>query len=182
MNIKHSTIPRRDSLAARVINFFKFNPEERLSVDDICIKFDANRASVHTLLARTIAQHELVRERDELGEYVYIAGPALAMQSAKPVPMIATTNGASRNGVRYDLDIDALQVEDGIPFDPSARVIPSKWDPLFDKLTTPGQSVAVPLSVKAALAAAAHKRNKEQRGEYRVMITGPEQARVWRVA
>ena len=87
--------------------------------------------------------------------------------------------------VRVHLDIASLKVEDGVPFIPPSRGgAQGKWDALFDKLAKVGQSLAVPGEVKAALAAAAIKRNKATplRGKFAVQKTGPDAARVWRVA
>lgn len=93
------------------------------------------------------------------------------------------TTGRARP--RHTIDLSALVVEEGVPFAKANGKAPgvSKWDPLFAKLTEPGQSVAVPGHVKSAIAAAINKRKKDKdAGTYRVAMTGNGLARVWRTA
>ena len=108
---------------------------------------------------------------------------APATRPASQAPAAGTKPRAGT--VRVHLDIASLKVDDGVPFIPPSRGgAQGKWDALFDKLAKVGQSLAVPGEVKAALAAAAIKRNKATplRGKFAVQKTGPDAARVWRVA
>ena len=181
--------PRRDSLASQLVGFFTQNPDETLTLDDITDKFDYTRGNIHTLVADAKTAGLLKLDRDEDGEYVYSAGARLAAytaaedQPSAPLPKPAPKPAPSSGQPRLHLDLDSLTVEEGIPYLPTARVGESKWQPLFDKLTRPNQSVAVPGHVKAAIGAAILKRAKEKKkGTFRVAKTGPGQARVWRVA
>lgn len=102
---------------------------------------------------------------------------------SQPQPQPKPQRGYTSN--RVHIDIAKLQVEDNVPFvPPGGKGAMDKWAPLFDRLTKPGQSVAIPGTAKSALAAAAIKRNKLQppRGKFAVQKTGPDTARVWRVA
>jgi len=57
-----------------------------------------------------------------------------------------------------------------------------RYAPLFAKLTEPGQSTALPLSVKSALMAAVAKHNKLKQGAYRVAKFSATECRIWRIA
>lgn len=174
--------PRSDSLAAQVVAFFRANPDERLTADDVAQKWDVNRKSVHTLLARSLDVQLLQREQSTDGEWIYAAGAMLPM-TAVPEPKPARSSKAfGFSSPRHAFDLDAAEVEEDVPYMPGGIKGQSKWGPLFDKLEKPGQSIAIPGQVKSAVAAAAIKRNAEKRGTFRVQMTGPDAARVWRVA
>lgn len=185
--------PRTGSLAAQVSWFFLQNPDEQLGLSEITEKFDAVRGNIHTLLAPSIAAQLLVRTRNEDGDYIYSAGPAIhnpakdAVPDA-PAPAAADTPRKTRGPVkgfaspRYSLDIRTLKVEEGIPFMKMNGPAESKWEPLFRKLTQPDQSIALPGHLRGALASAVRNRNKENKGTFRVAMTGPGQARIWRLA
>lgn len=175
-------IPRSDSLAAQVVAFFRANPDERLTADDIGLKWNVNRKGVHTLLARSLDVQLLQRERSPDGEWLYAAGAMIettAVPEPKPARSQKTFGYASP---RHGFDLDTAKVEEDVPYTPGGIKGQSKWGPLFDKLERAGQSIAIPAQVKAAVAAAAIKRNAEKRGTFRVQMTGPDTARVWRVA
>ena len=203
--------PQAGSVAAKACAFFSGQPDEELAVTDIADKFGCGFASVHTLLRPALEAQLLMRRKDELGSWLYGAGSELAKAPVKdlgvasdgvdmdavhsrrgtasaawPASQAPAAGTKPRAGtVRVHLDIASLKVEDGVPFIPPARGgAQGKWDALFDKLAKVGQSLAVPGEVKAALAAAAMKRNKATppRGKFAVQKTGPDAARVWRVA
>jgi len=182
--------PRADSLAAQCIAFFRANPDEHLLLDDMTDKFGCVRGNIHTLLKPAVEARLLQRARNEDGEYIYQRGSAIdsAPADANPPPLTGKPSPRGYSSAPVNLDIAALQVDDSVPYTPHCNNTGvSKWDPLFDKLSKIGQSVAVPGHTKAALAAAALVRNKRERKantgrEYRVAMTGPGQARVWRVA
>lgn len=191
--MNHPYKPRTGSLPAQVIYFFTNNPDEQLGLSEITEKFDAVRGNIHTLLALAIDAMLLKRSRNEDGEYIYSAGPAIGKTAdvpaaAQPSPAEAAAPGKRRGPVkgfaspRYTLDIDTLIVEEGIPFVKINGPAESKWEPLFGKLKKPGQSIAVPGHVRGALATAARTRNKENKGVFRVAMTGPGKARIWRFA
>lgn len=185
--------PRAGSLAAQVSWFFVQNPDEQLGLNEITEKFDAVRGNIHTLLAPSIGAQLLVRTRNDDGEYIYTAGPAIhnPAKDAAPVappPVEAEAPRKTRGPVRgfasprYTLDISTLKVDEGIPFMKMNGPSESKWEPLFRKLTQPNQSIALPGHLRGALASAVRTRNKENKGTYRVAMTGPNQARIWRLA
>lgn len=185
MSMSNTYTPRADSLAAHVVAFFKANPDEHLGLEDIVTKWQPPRGSIHTLLAKAAQAGLLARHRNIDGEYVYSAGGQI--DAVVEDPPQASYKPAKRGGqrARHQLDIEALQVEEGIPYAPAARAPMkgrSKWDPLLAKLERPGQSVAIPGHVKAAVAKAITIAHREKRGTYKVATTGPDQACVWRMA
>lgn len=181
--------PQADSLASQVIAFFKSNPGETLLLEDITVKFDASRSNIHTQLAAAVAALYLVRGTNDDGEYTYQAGskikdcttepaaPALPKGPNSAFPAVSPKQG---HGVLKMIDIDALKVETNYPFCRGSTKGEGKWDPLFKKMDQKGQSVAIPGTVKAAVAAAALKYNKTHAGAYRVAMTSKTDARVWR--
>jgi len=179
MNVKPYT-PQAGSLAAQVIGFFANNRDEHLTLDDISDKFDAVRGNIHTILRTAIEAGLLIRSRNDDGDYIYKRG---ANAAPPPAPKAdSKSTGASRaRSLRKNLDLDALKVEDGVPYMQEART-GSKWDAMFDKLSKPGLSVEIPADCKSAVAAAALNRNKRKKGQFKVALTSSTKARVWRVA
>lgn len=193
--------PQANSAIGRICAFFATNPDEELTPVDISAKFGVSRAGVHTLLSPALQAALLTRRRDDDGEYFYGKGPE-ASSPAKPSsssvdidkvhrpkqpptqpPTHQPAHQPSFSAPRQHLDLDQLVVETHVPYLPDGMPGSDKWAPLFDKLGKPGHSVAVPAHVKSALTAAAAKRNKAAgKVHFRVAKTGPEQARVWRVA
>ena len=185
MNLKPYT-PQAGSLASQVVRFFTNNADEHLTLDDITDKFDCVRGNVHTLLRPSVESGLLVRAINSDGDYIYRRGP-----QAAPVPSgvnidkvharAARPSDPSKS-IRKFVDIASLKVTDDVPYMPEAARGGSKWDALFDKLQKTGQSVSIPRHCKAAVAAAALKRNKKAKGTYKVGMTSRDDARVWRVA
>ena len=186
-------ITRAGSLPSQVVYFFTKNPDEQLGLSDITEKFDTPRGNIHTLLALALEAHLLCRSRNDDGEYLYSAGPAIgkpAKDAAPQAPAPSTadaprkTRGPRRGGhsPRYHIDIDALKVEEGIPVSKINGPLEGKWDSLFAKLEKPGQSIELPGQLKGAVASAAFTRNKKNQGRFRCYMTGPDTARVWRIA
>jgi len=177
--------PRSDSLAARVIAFFRRSDEDdELHQSDIALKFEVPREHVHASLKEAVNQGILKRNNT-----LYSAGPQLnACLIAAPAPAASNTEKRAyktRSGYaspRKHIDFDSLSVDDNVPFVPRAVLNGNKYDPLFAKLAVVGQSIAVPGDIKGALAAAAIKRNKIQMGTFRVAMTSADEARIWRVA
>lgn len=186
--------PRADSIAGMVIGFFRNNPNEELDLDAITQKFDATRGNIHTLLGGAVDSKMLVRERNVDGDYIYKAGPALQSgvdidraHGKPPAPEAKpTTKRASPSGYtapRKDIDLSALTVDEDVPYEGSCLKGQDKWQPLFDKLTRPGQSIALPLDLRGAVGAATQKINKlKTNGSFRVAKVNADTCRVWRVA
>lgn len=174
--------PRPGSLAAQVVYFFRTNPDEVLTVEDIVNKFDAPRMNIHTQLRPALEVDLLRRSRNEDGDYIYQGGTRIeVINKAGDTPAPKARKPESFLSPRHELDIDALVVEKGVPMTPIRPGFAPKWDPLFDKLTEVGDSVEIPAKLRAALASAAATRNKRHQGYFRVLLTSGGKARVWRV-
>lgn len=186
--------PQAGGLPARVIAFFDANPEEELTLDDIASKFDTVRNNIHTNLALAVSAGAVVRYRNEDGEYLYRRGgttpPPKATKPGKPANTLtnafnaaATSKPRGYTSTMKMLDLDALKVEENVPYMPQGTKDKSKWQPLFDKLTKPGQSIAIPGDLRGAVGAAAGKINgMKTKGTFRVAMVDSETARVWRTA
>ena len=186
--------PRPDSLPSIVIGYFTSNPGEELTLEDITAKFETPRNNIHTNLSLAVDAGLLVRARNDDGEYVYKAGKAIPRQididrvhRGQPAAAPSTPEKKAASGYqspRKALDLSNLIVEEGVPYLlNAAHKGASKWQPLFDKLTKPGQSIAIPGDMRGAVGAAAGKVNRlKTAGTYRVAMTGGDSARVWRIA
>ena len=174
--------PRPGSLAAQVVYFFRTNPDEVLTVEDIVNKFDAPRGNIHTQLRPAVEVDLLRRGRNDEGEYTYQGGVRIeVINKSGETPVPKARKPESYASPRHAIDIDALVVEKGVPMTPTRPGFAPKWDPLFDKLTEVGDSIEVPAKLRAALASAAATRNKRHQGYFRVLLTSGGKARVWRV-
>lgn len=185
MTLKPYT-PQAGSLASNVVGFFINNRDEHLTLDDITYKFDCSRGNIHTLLRAAMESGLLKRAKDADGDYIYQRGPDLPTAAQAPLRADVLNAPApapkSARTIRKYVDIAALQVDDDVPYMPESARGGSKWDALFNRLTKVNQSVPIPGDCKAAVAAAALKRNKKGSGTYRVAMTTRTEARVWRVA
>lgn len=183
-----SYTPRAGSIAYRVVEFFQANQHEELTKDDIAQKFDATPNNVHSLLIPVIEIELLSRTRNGDGEYVYhhpghtVSDKAPAARKPRTAPAAPTPRTMS-TPVRKMINIDALKVEEGIPYLGDQAKGKSKWQPLFDKLTKPGQSVRIPADMRGAVGAAIGKINRiKTHGTFKVALISDEHARVWRTA
>lgn len=187
-----SYTPRAGSVASRVVEFFQANLFEELTKDDIAQKFDATPNNVHSLLIPVIEMEVLARTRNGDGEYVYhhpshtVSDKAPAARKPRTAPAEKPAAPAPRTmstPVRKMINIDALKVEEGIPYLGDQAKGKSKWQPLFDKLTKPGQSVQIPADMRGAVGAAIGKINRiKTHGTFKVALISDEHARVWRTA
>lgn len=75
--------PRPGSLASSVIGFFTNNPGEELDLDAIVEKFGSTRGNIHTQLVGALDVGMVIRERNQDGDYIYKAGPALSKANSK---------------------------------------------------------------------------------------------------
>ncbi|SFB96038.1 hypothetical protein SAMN05216344_10696 [Polaromonas sp. OV174] len=189
MSLHTPYIPRSDSLASSCIGFFKNNPDEHLTLEDIAEKFDCVRGNIHSMLRPAMDAGLLKRDRDIDGDYTYSAGSAILQhQQAKAEPAPAALQAARKTAPRgfksprHIIDADTLKVEHNVPYAPKQKVGVCKWEPVFLKLNQAGQSAIVPDPIKGALAAAALSRNKLKQGTYKVGIDAVGKTRIWRTA
>jgi hypothetical protein len=196
MSSKPTYTPQANSLPSMVVGFFQNNPDEHLTLEDIADKFQCTRNNIHTNLALATQHGLVVRDRNEDGDYIYKAGAGLpaapsginmdAVHSKRPAAALQNAFGTKPRGYTSTmkmLDLDALTVEYDVPYMPQGTKDKSKWQPLFDKLTKPGQSIAIPGDLRGAVGAAANKINgMKTKGTFRVAMVDAETARVWRTA
>lgn len=208
MSIKGPTyIPSTGSLADRVLDYFRQCPDEELGQADIAAKFEVPRGSVSACLKPAVDGGSLRYEHNADLEYVYTlpdssrkAKPltvADALATGAEIGRAITTPGKAKTAPLRGrvnlppavLDFTSLQVQRGIPLMGKAHgeAGTSKWAPLFAKLTEPDTSLEFPATWKSAVAAQATKLNVVHKKagnptEYKVRITEPSKARIWRVA
>ena len=125
--------PQPGSIPAQVVGYFRLNPEEHLTLDDITTKFQAGRSNIHTLLARALDCDLVKRRKDADGEWIYEAGPQL-----KPVN-VPVFQRADAKKTRGELDPASLVICDD-PL-PAGRASPgAKYVPVFSAMK-PGQAI-----------------------------------------
>ena len=177
--------PRPGSLVAQVVYFFRSNPGEELTLDDIVAKFDTTRGNIHSLLRPAVEVDMLRRDRNADGEYFYTAGARIEVISAagdtpeRPAARARRPSGYA--SPRHQVDLSALVVEKGVPLPQQRAKLVSKWEPLFAKLAVPGDSIAIPAEIVVTLRSEAVKRAKAGRGHYKVLRLDGGGARIWRV-
>jgi len=186
-------IPQKDSLPEQVCGFFKNNPNEELTLEDICAKFIAVRGNIHTQLKLAVDAFLLTRIRNQDGDYIYQAGPKLGARAAG-MPRLDTQPATPakaqpkprqpRRAALPDVvlpTIDQVVIEEGIPL-PSRGGGSRDWTPLLKKLT-PLQSACLPIQAKATLAKSITTAHAAKQGRYATkLLPDTQQVRVWRVA
>lgn len=188
--------PKADTLPARVCYFFKCNPEEELSLDDITGKFDATRGNIHTQMAYALEAKLVHRAKNGDGEWIYTAGSqlskyggAFASEANPPntaAPAVAqrpSRKGRKINSPAPKVDVDAIVIEDGIPLPDRQTRKGIDWASLLRRLK-PGQSCLVPLANRYGLNKAICAVHKQ--GDLGTFCTrsdpASESLRVWRTA
>ena len=170
--------PTPGSTAHRVCSFFADNPDETLTKDDLCAKFDMARPSIPGLLDRAFrARYIRLSAPDQ-----YTAGaninqftgqveapasapapaPQLQEQNASaadpanesaPAAVVKATNrsGGRRNSLP-PLDVSQVAVHTDIPL-PSTATKPGqgRYVELFERLTQVGMSVQLPIVYRGAV-------------------------------
>jgi hypothetical protein len=186
-------IPQPGSVAYRVLDWFKKNPEEELSVADIARKLDVPRNNVVSSLRVAVDRGVLRYEQNDDLTYVYSLTEAhrdfeLKQAQAKPERPSMPARGRVTLPPSA-LDFRALKPEKGVPLVGKSlgEAGVSKWAPLFAMLTEPDMSVEFPAEWKTAVAAQATKLNvqhskAQEPTRYKVRLTGDGKARVWRTA
>ena len=195
-----SYTPQIDSIPYKVITYFKRFPDEELSSRDIGLKYSCDVKNVLNILKAATDTGFLKRDGS-----VYSAGPnigdltinlkpsqpgqaqqtaAASKQPNDPISVSPWGASASQSSARksyVNINFDALQVENDIPVSlVSGKSARNKWQPLFDKLTAAGQSVALPIEVRGAVNSEISKRNKAGPNKYVKAMISPTQFRIWR--
>lgn len=176
--------PRGDSLARKVIDFLMANPDDELTPKDVGVKFDTDAKSVHASLKAPVENGWLVKVHNDDLELVFRLGPQ-ALNAGGP---FAQLTGSAPPQATIDVTADRLRmlcVDDDVPINPPKPEPGEKWQPLFAKLTRPGQSIAIPMDWRTSLSREATRRNNLQTGSGPTYKVGKchktAHARIWRV-
>jgi hypothetical protein len=191
--------PQEGSVAWRVIEFFTSNPEEKLTPADISAKFEVPSKQVHSLLSLAVLGGALHRSTDEEDELVYRMGDGIpvikpnraahpTLKGAGLANVIAGAEaGPERAGRRsvaelVDLDLDSVQVEEGVPLPPKGRQTMSSMIKAKLRTLQPTQSVQLPAAVKKSIGPVMSDLKKEGAGEFTMRLVDADHIRVWRVS
>jgi hypothetical protein len=170
--------PTSGSLADRVIEYFKENPEEELTRDDIAAKFDADQRFVAAQLAKAVVARVLVRDANYSGEDVWKPGPRGPFR-AWPFGKAAGEGAKRRKPV--ELDFVALQesIEDGVPLFERQTLIKGLLE-LLSKVKK-GQHFKLPIAARGVMTAArsAYK-EKHPNVVFEIRQMTRQQIGVWR--
>lgn len=178
------TAPNALPLPMRVKAFLTANPEEQLTALDISIKFATQYKNVHTQLARAVDSGELVRSRNEDGDYVYTAGKLQPLAVAAPKPAPVPPPAMKPRTQKTDVDLCSLPITSDIPIPPPGRRLKNhNATSALDRLVQPGQSMGVPLNANGinAIRKAITERHRAGTHSY-VVRTLETEFRIWRKA
>lgn len=129
--------PLTDSLAGKVCQYFRDNPDEELSAADIAMKWDVERHSISALLTAPVA-HKLLTRSTTKSVPIYCAGPNL---------MTCAPSGAHEPQQRRPraclppLDITPFTVVRKPPPPKRAGVITTDWPALFVQMKADGDAI-----------------------------------------
>lgn len=174
--------PRANSLVARVVNFFHRNPEEELSLDDICEKFETQRLTIHTTFSAAREAGLLDRYRNSDGEYLYKAGPSIEQARGVNIDAVHERNIKPKSPAITDpCDPEKIRIDDNVAIPPVRKKEP-KWMPLLKRMKL-GQSAEIPLKDQFTLRRDMSIAKREGVGNYTLRVNETAQTiRIWRTA
>jgi hypothetical protein len=190
--------PVSGSFADRVVEFFTTHPEEELTPTEIGIKFDKPPKNVHSLLRTPVEYGVLVRTESDDGELVYRLGKGSPAIKPNPSahPVLPKTGAAllqatlaqgskkhqvPRRRLPSNFDIDALQIEAGVPIPAQGNAKASvDWHRLFKRMKA-GESVVLPRSAHGSLSKAKTDSKKTGGPELSIRLIDAEKLRLWRI-
>lgn len=178
-------VPRANSLAARLVEFFGKNPEERLSRQDIGLKFDvANTSGLEGNLAAAIS-HGLIAKT---GPAEYGAGPELLASLGQPEPTSGfkawlankSLEAVKGRGAGAPLpDPAALVIESGVPIPEPLSELTLRFAARFAEMKV-GDSFPCTHDVAKVLITSASKWGKGLGRRFVMRRTTSTEARIWR--
>lgn len=194
--------PTPGSAAYRVCSFFADNPDETLTKDDLCTKFDMARPSIPGLLDRAfrakfirMAAPETYAAGDDIDAFVAQLRPPVAAPS--PAPAASTSTPAPKPNktpkrLRLPLlDVASIQVQTGVPVPPASNGQPGqgRYIELFDKLTEVGQHIELPIEYRGTVGKAIVPYQKKHRPGRKLAVRTidatadtPARVGIWRTA
>jgi hypothetical protein len=184
MSGKRGTAPRKTPLAQLVLGYLEQNPDEELTRSDIAAKFDIAPTLVDTELAQAVMGGRLHRERNEDDGIVWTLGSAKARSKTPFGAAEFASKTARRVKMQATLAIDlaAIRIEKGLVYQPPARRS-GLWNRLFEQMTEVGDSFAMPIAGRNALAkAAADYKQANTSFKFAIHRVSDTEVRIWRAA
>ena len=185
-----SYTPQLDSIPHKVIAYFKRLPDEELSNKDISLKYSCAAGNVKAILAAAVQAGCLKQDGSiySAGDHIAEAGisttgttpPTAQTDGKQNSPWCAPKRKPAKQCPPVHIDFSSLQVETSIPVSDTRTAGVSKWQPLFNLLTQPGQSVQLPKDVTGAIGAEMAKRKKTGPERYKKAIVSATHFRIWR--
>lgn len=179
MSDENTYEPTAGSLPARVVDFFRENPDEELTRRDMADKFEIPAASVDACLKKAIDAGLLATKNNEEMVRCWVAGP----QISKARPAAAAKKARAPRAVKEHsaLDISSIQIETNVE-KPEPK---TGHSPIYTELLNrmkPGNSVLLPLYNARRLMEWGRKTAKRNNtnAKYSLRKVGEDQARVWR--
>lgn len=159
------------SVASRLVEFFRDNPDEELTAADVCVKFGAPETDVFDLIEPALALR-LVRcdsLRRRLDCRLSIGTPLMRSQFAQDIDQLLSLHQYLTDGDAPErqelpaLDPDALLYEERDLTSGAWTTKPkrkpslgtTKYDAIFARLVRPNQRVSLPISYQRAVQKAA---------------------------
>jgi hypothetical protein len=180
--------PRIDSIPGRICAYFAANPEEALSTEDLCIKFDITPKQVSDNLQSALDEEHLVLKTINKVP-TWSAGPNLKPPTkGAAFPWLGNGAAAAKQTRKRPtlppIDVSKISVEKAVPItSPWRDKGLDLWGPLLKKLAEPGMATApIPLVYRGSLRKVAMDYGKSNNCKFAIRVTGPEEFRLWRTA
>lgn len=188
--------PRPGSVPAKLLDWFKANPDEELTRVDVSSKFGLAPSTVGILLEAAVKGGALIFDRNDALEMVYrlpIPGEVIPQTPTATPTWPATESAASQRGPSAIVpptpeELKTLVVETGKrPQKGSSRRGSHKWAPLLDLLDAPDKSVALRPEWVPGIrrySSSCNKRNEStnEPARYYVGMDDKGAHRLWRLA
>jgi hypothetical protein len=174
---KELYVPRAETLADRVCQYFRRLPDEELSVKDIAVKWQADPKNVSNQLILAVAAELL-----KVDGSVYSAGPEIGRLASAP----STNNPFGAPGRASPkrapvIDIEAIEFEDDVPLTVGKNGGEKVKDVWARKLLTmkPGQSFRISKEHRHSLQSAITALRKSGHTHFATRTVNAELMRVW---
>lgn len=167
MTTKATYTARKGTLPAKMIEYFKRNPDEELTRSDIAAKFNVASSAIDAGLAVAIDAGAIRQRNNEEMVRVWVAGTASVRKSRGELPALP--------------DPDSLVIESGVPIPEPRKGATAAYVGLFSKLK-PGESFTVSKAVSKRVLDTATRWGKKNDGKFALRAVDDTTARIWRTA
>jgi hypothetical protein len=186
--------PKKGSIAATVIDYFRRNPTETIFADDMFIKFSLSQVANIRMELLDAYTTDLLMRREINGEYEYSAGKRLLAElievaTDKPARKAATNKASTLPAISKPPVVgfpDPLTVpvdDDVAPVSMLRGTQRICWLPLLARLAKVNQSAELPLRCKSTLSKSITDAHKAGPAKYSTRVDKQSgTVRVWRVA